>query len=131
MTLISGLVRLYAALLLVAGAALLFAPEVAFSAATLAGPEPLVLAQLVGAALLGFAAANWTGRGAILGGIYGRAVVVGNQAFAFVGVLVLVRNLPSERSPAFWALLLVLVFGAGLYSVLLYRPPRPAALPPA
>lgn len=124
MRLTSALVRLYAALLLVTGAALLFAPEVVFVGAAGSDVKALVLAQLVGAALLGFAAANWTARGAILGGIYGRAVVMGNQAFAFIGVLVLLRNLPAERGLAFWFFLLVLAFGAVLYSVLLYRSPK-------
>lgn len=130
MRLTSALVRLYAALLLVAGVALLFAPEVVFVGMAEGEGQDLVLAQLLGAALLGFAAANWTARGAVLGGIYGRAVVVGNQAFAFIGVLVLLRNLPAERGLTFWFFLLVLAFGAVLYSVLLYRSPRIKASPP-
>lgn len=122
MRLTTTLVTLYAALLLAAGLALLFAPEVVFPAAE-AG-APLALAQLLGAALLGFAAADWTARHALLGGIYGRAVVAGNQVFAFVGALVLLKDVPAEGGLAFWAVLLVLVFGAVLFSVLLYRSPR-------
>ena len=52
-----------------AGAVLLFAPREVMPAS-----HPPVLVQLIGAALLGFALANWTARGAMLGGIYGRAV---------------------------------------------------------
>ena len=127
MTLTSGLVRAYAALLALSGLALLFAPELVVADSP--DPRPPVLAQLVGASLLGFAAANWTGRGAVLGGIYGRAVVVGNQAFAFVGALVLLRSLPADPGAGFWVLLLVLAFGAVLYSVLLFRPPPHDAAP--
>ena len=46
--------------------------------------------QLLGAALMGFAAMNWTARGAALSGIYGRAVVVGNLMHLLVGAFVLV-----------------------------------------
>lgn len=80
--------------------------------------------QVVAASLLGFAAANWTARASILGGIYGRAVVVGNQMFSFVGTLVLLQALRLGPAPGVWALLGVLGAGAVLYSVLLYRPPR-------
>ena len=63
-----------------------FAP--AEAGRTLSGAEAsdLVLVQLLGAALLGIGAASWVARRSLLGGIYGRAVVVGNQVFAFVGV---------------------------------------------
>lgn len=122
MKLISVLVRLYIALLLISGATLLFLPEIASPAVDSADPRLLVLAQLLGASLLAFAAGNWTARGAILGGIYGRAVVVGNQAFAFVGTLVLLKNLATESGSAFWFLFLVLAFGGVLYSVLMFRP---------
>ncbi len=114
------LLRLYAALLATAGAVLLFAPEA--SGATDA--RGLVLAQLVGAALLGFAALNWTARGVVLGGIYGRAVVVGNLAFSVVGALVLGRSLLNAPDLAVGALFGVLAFGAALYSVLLRRSPE-------
>ena len=124
MRLTSGLVKLHAVLLLAVGVTLLFAPEVVFPAPKANISQPLVLAQLLGAALLGFAAAGWTARSSPLGGIYGRAVVVGQQTFSFIGLLVLLRNLPSERNLAVWGLLLVLAFGAVLYSVLLYLSPR-------
>lgn len=40
--------------------------------------------QLVGAGLWAFAALNWTGRGAIYGGIYGRPIVVANFVLGVV-----------------------------------------------
>lgn len=122
------LLRLYAALLAAAGAVLLFAPE-ASGAADVRG---LVLAQLVGASLLGFAALTWAARGVVLGGIYGRAVVAGNQTFAVVGALVLGRHLLRAPDAVAGALFGLLVAGGVLYSVLLYgspRPPRPDRAP--
>jgi hypothetical protein len=129
MTLASRLVTAYAAALLLAGGALLFAPEVLFPDPGAAGAVPLVVAQLLGASLLGSAAANWAGRGVLLGGIYGRALVVGNQTSAFVGALVLLKALPDRWGPGFWALLLLYACGAVLYTVLLYRSPRAGASP--
>ncbi len=121
---ISALVSLYAVVLLMAGVGLLFAPEAFSPIAEGTASQPLVLAQLIGAALLGFGTASWTARKTILGGIYGRAVVVGNQMFAFVGALVLLKSVPATPTPAFWGLLLVLALGAALYSVLLFRSPK-------
>ena len=111
------LLRVYAALLAASGLALLFAPN-------LLAAEPPVLGQLLGAGLIGFAGANWTGRGLLLGGIHGRALVVGNQAFAFVGALVLVRPVLAHPTVSASLLLAVLTFGAILYSALMFGSPK-------
>ena len=87
-------------------------------------PGVPVLGQLLGAALLGFAAANWLARRSMLGGIYGRAVVAGNAAFAFIGALSLLGGVPAEPGLAFWLLLAVLVAGAALFGWLLLRGPH-------
>jgi len=78
----------------VAGVVLLFAPAEVGDALT-PGARAEVLLQLLGGALLGFGAMNWTARGLQLGGIYGRAVVAGNQTHLVVGALVLVRHAVS------------------------------------
>lgn len=57
---------------------LIFAPEtVLASLAIESSPTAVPLAQLYGAALFAFPQTFWTARGMLLGGIYGRAVVVG------------------------------------------------------
>ena len=127
MTTTSSLVRVYAALLAVSGAVLLFLPETLAPAAS----RSPVLAQIVGGALLAFAIANWMARDAVLGGIYNRPLVAGNQAFAVIGALVLIRGLETASPPAAWALTAVLGVGAVLYSVLLFRGPLSDSLPPA
>ncbi|MDT0631063.1 hypothetical protein RQM47_02085 [Rubrivirga sp. S365] len=129
MTSVSPWVTAYAVLLAAAGAVFLFVPDIVFPDARAGGPAALA-AQLFGAALLGFAALCWAGRGALLGGIYGRPIVVGNQAFAVVGTLVVLGGLPPEAGPGLWGLLAVLVFGAALWSVLLFRSPRRDGPPP-
>lgn len=101
-----------AVLLAVAGATLLFAPE---TGGRLSAPG-LPIAQLFGAALLGFAAMNWVARGSTLGGIYGRAVVAGNYTHFAIGALVLLGRASAARGPAFWAATACYVAGAILFT---------------
>ncbi len=102
------------------GLALLFAPDEAGRA--LVGRElGAPLGQLLGAALLGSAAMNWTARGSVLGGIYGRAIVAGNQAHLTIGALVLVKHgLEAGGSVAYWVLTGVYLLGAGLFTYLTF-----------
>ena len=61
----------------------------------------LVLAQLYGSALFGLAITSWMARTMLLGGIYGRSIVVGGFAHALVGMLALfhaLRASPAMRS---------------------------------
>lgn len=86
------------AIVLGAGAlALIFAPEVVLARV---GVEPsagsLLLAQLYGAALFGLAMTTWFARTMLLGGIYGRSIVVGGFAHALVGVFALLHALRAS-----------------------------------
>lgn len=103
----------------VTGLGMLFAPE---DVARLLGlAAGAVLVQLLGAALLGIAAMNWTARGMRLGGIYGRAVTAGNQMHAFIGAMVLVRFMFSTGAPAaMWVLTAVYGLTAVYFSWLLF-----------
>jgi hypothetical protein len=103
------------------GLAFLIAPAET-TAALLPGAAAPILAQLLGAALLGFASMNWIARGSALGGIYGRAVVAANQAHFVIGALVLVRRAFDGGSPAtaFWLLAAVYGLGALFFSYLAF-----------
>lgn len=101
------------------GTALLFAGKETIGA-LLQRPDVEPLASLFGGALVGFAAMSWTARSSILGGIYGRAVVVGNQAHFAIGALVLVKHGMVAGGPAgFWVLTGLYVLGTGLFAYLL------------
>jgi hypothetical protein len=103
------------------GVMLLFAPEEVTRAFALdAGVNPLI--PLLGAALLGFAAMNWVARGSALGGIYGRAVVVGNQTHLTIGALVLVKHGLDSRAAGlpFWLLTGLYVLGAAFFIYLTF-----------
>lgn len=47
--------------------------------------------QLLGGALFGFGMINYMGRNAILGGIYGKPILLGNLVFHFIVALELIR----------------------------------------
>lgn len=103
----------------VPGVGMLFVPD---DVARLLGLSAgAVLVQLLGAALLGIAAMNWTARGLPLGGIYGRAVTAGNQVHAFIGAMVSIRYAFSTSAPAaMWALTAVYVLAAVYFSWLMF-----------
>jgi hypothetical protein len=102
------------------GLLLLVAPnEVGGALITAAGDGQF--AQLVGAALLGFGAMNWIARGSAIGGIYGRAVVAGNQTHLTIGALLLAKKgVAAGGSPAYWVMTGLYVLGAGFFAYLTF-----------
>lgn len=120
------IVTLFAVLQIIAGLGMLFVPDAFLTFEASGASDANVVAQLVGAAFIGFGAANWIARAAPLGGIYGRAVVVGNQAFSLIGSLILLTNIPTDPPAGFWLVLLLLVSAAILHgSLLIKRPSQP------
>jgi hypothetical protein len=107
--------------LAILGAMLLFAPD-EVSGALLGAAGGHALVQLLGAALLGFGAMNWIARGAALGGIYGRAVVAGNQTHLMIGALLLVKHGVDVGAlrPTYWVLTGLYVLGAVLFGYLTF-----------
>ena len=119
MTFISLFIRVHAAMLLACGILLLFSPDALLDDSS---APALLLVQLLGASFLGFAAASWTVRDAVLGGIYGRAVVIGLQTFLFVATMVLLRGISEPMSRVLWFVSGVVAVGAIFYSILAFRP---------
>ena len=118
----SGLVKFYAACQAVVGLLLLFVPESAGLIESSARSAELVPFQLIGAAFLGLGLGNWTARESILGGIYGRAVIVSNQTFSFIGSMVILSSFPENPEWGFYLLAAVLCFGMILFSILQFQP---------
>lgn len=114
-------VTLSAVCFAVLGAMLLFTPE-DVSGSLEPGARGHALAQLLGAALLGFAAMNWIARGAALGGIYGRAVVAANYTHLGIGALVLLKSGidGGAAHAAYWVLTGLYVLGAALFVYLTF-----------
>jgi len=101
-----------AAFMAVIGLALTFAPqEILHRFDTHASTWEQTVAQLCGALYCGFALMNWMAKGATLGGIYGRPIVIGNVVHFRMGVLVVVKMQSGPSSlAAQWSL-------AGMYLV--------------
>lgn len=93
---------------LVLGAAalvLIFAPELVITRfAAEPTPGALLVGQLYGGALFGSAMTTWLARTMLLGGIYGRSIVVGGFAHGLVGAFALAHQLRSPIASGFlWA----------------------------
>jgi hypothetical protein len=108
-----------------AALALIFAPELVIARFAIEpGAGALLLGQLYGGALFGIAMTTWLARTMLLGGIYGRSIVVGGFAHALVGAFALAHVLRAPFANAFaWAVFTVyaalavwfasLMFGSG------------------
>ena len=117
--------RASAGLLLVGGLALLFVPDVVLPRLVPGFPAGgFWLGQLLAAALLALAALDWLHRSTLLGGIYGRPVVMSNAAFYFIAAMVLLRRMVGREVPAaIWVVAVPVVVLAGVYAWLLRRGP--------
>ncbi len=121
---------------LLLGLTVLFLPGVFFP-----GTEGAVAAhlatRLLAAAWLAGGALNWINRRTLLGGIYGRAIVVGNLTLYLVSSLALLTPAMDDQTPLGLRLLPLLFMPiAILYAMRLLRGPSerdfedPAAPPP-
>ena len=114
-----------AAVLAALGLLLSFAPEetLAFLGHPSTGTVPILL-QLAGALYLGFALMNWTAKGSVLGGIYGRAVLLGNFLHFTMGALALLTAVIAPGHGAIlWALTGIYAVFALLFGRMLFTHP--------
>jgi len=104
----------------VAGVALLFAPVEVLSGLGLGDANELT-GQVLGSLYLGFAAANWTARGSMIGGIYARPLSVANFVHFVVGGMVLAKGLSVNTFNAVYvSVVLVYLAFAVLFILVLY-----------
>lgn len=115
-----------AAVLAALGLLLSFAPEetLTFLGQPGTGITPVLL-QLAGALYLGFAVMNWTAKASVLGGIYGKAILLGNFLHFTMGALALLK---AAIDPGFGTLIWVLT---GIYTALVLLFGRMLFLHPA
>lgn len=116
-----------AAVYFAAAVLLLFLPEeilgwlgTSASAPGSPGLHPALL-QVLAASLFGFAMLDWMSRFTVIGGIYGRPLVIANFAHAVIAALSIGRvALAGPATPALWVALalyaaLAVAFGAKLF----------------
>lgn len=123
---ISSLISHVSALVLaIAGVALLFASDMILPCVISGFPAAAAwLGQLLAAAWLGVAFLNWTQRASVLGGIYGRPVVLANFALYVISALSLVRVVHGNAASVWlWPALVVSALLALAYGALLLRGP--------
>jgi hypothetical protein len=102
-----------------------FAPDhvLAWLAAP-ASPALLLAVQVLGALYLGFAALNWMTRHNLIGGIYGRPVVVANLLHFVSAGLAIVRLVArAPQLTGLWPLAAAYVVFATGFGVVLFRHP--------
>ena len=117
-----------AAVMAAIGLVLSFAPEetLSFFRQPVSGALPVLL-QLAGALYLGFAFMNWMAKGSVLGGIYGRAIVMGNFLHFIIGALALLKvAIGPERGTSIWILCTCYVVFAAWFGRTLFTHPSEA-----
>jgi len=83
----------------------------------------LWLGQLLGAAWLGLAALNWINRRLILGGVFGRPIVLANAVPYFISAMVLIRAAIHQPQASVELMAIATITLAVAYGALLFRGP--------
>lgn len=98
-------------------------------------PAPLLLAQVLGALWLGFAAVNWMAQWNLIGGIYSRPVAIGNLMHFLVAGIALIKVVAEGSGlQGLWPLALVYAIFAVGFGLVVFRHPirsTPASVEPA
>ncbi len=117
---------LSAIVLFAVGLVLLFDPSIV----GMTSAPAVMIVGLYAAALIGLALATWTGRSGPIGGIYGRALTMGNFGHAFVGALLLLRPVLADGL-TLWsaALALYAALAVGWGYLLFWSSGLPPAVP--
>lgn len=117
--------RASAALLACGGIALLFMSDSILPALAPGTPDHAAwLGQLAGAGWLAIAALNWLGKSTLIGGIYGRPLVLANLILCFISTMVLLRGVwDAATPPALWWLAVPFVVMTVVYGVVLFKGP--------
>lgn len=123
------MMTLSAATLAALGISASFLPqEILSRAAMTVDGFSVALIQIAGALYIGFAMLNWSAKGSLLGGIYGRPIVLANFAHFAIGGIVLVKIVAAGQLRVDVAVLtaVYLVFAAWFGFALFGPGPRQA-----
>jgi hypothetical protein len=117
--------RASAATLVTGGILLLFAADSLLPALVPSFPASAAwLGQLIGAGWLAMAVLNWTTRDLLIGGVYGRPVVMANSALYFISATVIGKAITRTHPTLMHAVTFAIcALFAIAYGWLLYRGP--------
>lgn len=117
--------RASAGLLLLGGLALVFASDAILPRIIPNFPAAGTwLGQLLAAAWLAIAALNWLSQSVLLGGIYGRPVVLANAGLYFITATTMLKGVMRRDMPAgIWLVVIPAVVFTAIYGWLLFRGP--------
>lgn len=120
------LMAVSAVAMVLAGLACTFAPEELLGSTRVSSaPDLPLFVQILGALYLGFGILNWYSRGAPLGGIYGRPLVLANLLhFVSGGLAIIPTAFKTDAQSGIWIVLAFYAsFGVG-FGILFFKNPR-------
>lgn len=106
-----------------AGILLTFLPHEILNYFSAASPPAALALQVGGALYVGFAMTNWTAKAQLLGGIYGRPLVIGNLVHFVSGALALIKSYFSGEPRAVLVPLLIYLVFAICFAAVFFRSP--------
>jgi hypothetical protein len=107
-----------------AGVALSFLPqEILASTKMPASAAGVVTLQVMGALYLGMAITDWMARDGLLGGVYGRPILLGNLAHFVAGALALLKGASAHPDAVIWFVAVPYLAFAALFSMALFSHP--------
>lgn len=87
-------------------------------------PILVIFVQMIGALYLGFAVLNWLLRSSIVGGIYGRPLVLANLTHFLIVAIPLVRWAASGAPPGIVVLSVIYAAFAAGFAAVMFREPK-------
>ena len=83
----------------------------------------VVIVQLLGALYFAFAMVNWTAKGNLIGGIYGRTIAIGNLSHFVIGALALIKSYFSTHIGIILIMTVIYTAFAVLFSIVFFTHP--------
>jgi hypothetical protein len=111
-------------MLLAAGIAITFLPQEILAHFTAQPNQELTITlQILGAFYFAFGMVNWLAKESLLGGIYGRPIVVGNVTHFLIGALALVKGITLHNSILLWIAAAVYAVFTAAFTLVMYTQP--------
>lgn len=124
------LMTLSSFVMIAAGVALSFLPQEINEILSVqdVGGSPIVL-QITGALYFAWGMVNWTAKGNLIGGIYGRPIAIGNLSHFAIGALASIKAYSSLSSPVLLMVMIVYIIFAIAFGYVFVTHPLPERAP--